>query len=79
VDGAKVMISSRKSSNVEKAVTELSKTGIPSGHFGGIQCHVGNKEDRTRLIEKTVKDFGGIDILISNAAANPHMGPALEV
>jgi len=77
-DGAKVMISSRKTANVENALKDLSKCGIPSTQFAGIQCHVGNKEDRTKMIEKTVQDFGGIDILVSNAAANPHMGPAIE-
>jgi dehydrogenase/reductase SDR family protein 4 len=34
-------------------------------------CHAGVKGDRTRLIEKTVAEFGGFDILISNAAVSP--------
>jgi dehydrogenase/reductase SDR family protein 4 len=68
-DGAKVMISSRKEKNVQKALENLkTKEGIPSDQIKGLVCHVGNKDDRTKLIQQTIKDFGGIDILVSNAA-----------
>jgi NAD(P)-dependent dehydrogenase (short-subunit alcohol dehydrogenase family) len=40
---------------------------------------VGNADDRERLIGETVKLFGGVDILVSNAATNPTMGPMLDV
>lgn len=71
-DGAKVMISSRKEKNVQKALETLrSKEGIPADQIKGQVCHVGNKEDRKKLIQQTLKDFGGIDILVSNAATNP--------
>jgi len=74
------MISSRKAANVEKALQGLySQAGIPEDRVKGTVCHVGNREDRTKLIQKTVQDFGGLDILVSNAAINPHMGLALEV
>jgi dehydrogenase/reductase SDR family protein 4 len=42
-------------------------------------CHAGVKEDRTRLIEKTAAEFGGFDILISNAAVNPDSGRLMKV
>ena len=42
-------------------------------------CHVGKSEDRERLIEETVKQLGGIDILVSNAGTNPAMGAMLDV
>lgn len=44
----------------------------------GLQCHVGNKEDRTALFTTAVKEFGGLDILVSNAAVNPAVGPVLN-
>ena len=31
------------------------------------------------LLLQTVSKFGGIDILVSNAATNPVMGPMLDV
>jgi NAD(P)-dependent dehydrogenase (short-subunit alcohol dehydrogenase family) len=45
----------------------------------GLPCHVGSADDREKLIEETVGQLGGIDILVSNAATNPTMGPMLDV
>lgn len=44
----------------------------------GVKCHVGHAKHRTRLFEETLKHFGGIDILVSNAAVNPQVGPVLD-
>ncbi|XP_076449875.1 dehydrogenase/reductase SDR family member 4-like [Babylonia areolata] len=74
-DGAKVMISSRKQKNVDGAVTQLRNESLD---VAGVVCHVANKEHRARLIEETVSKFGGIDILVSNAAANPYFGTLLD-
>ena len=41
---------------------------------GGTVCHVGKKEDRDNLIQETVTKYGGLDILVSNAAVNPYFG-----
>lgn len=71
-EGAHVVVSSRRQKQVDSAVEALKEQGL-SVH--GLTCHVGNKEDRKRLIEETVKRFGGIDILVSNAAVNPYFGP----
>ncbi|XP_011252942.2 dehydrogenase/reductase SDR family member 4 isoform X2 [Camponotus floridanus] len=67
-EGAKVMISSRKESNVKKAVEELQSEGL---QIEGTVCHVAKAEDRKNLFEKTKANFGGLDILVSNAAVNP--------
>jgi NAD(P)-dependent dehydrogenase (short-subunit alcohol dehydrogenase family) len=68
VDGAHVVISSRKQKNVDEALAKLKSEGSSAS---GMVCHAGVKGDRTRLIEKTVAEFGGFDILISNAAVSP--------
>lgn len=67
-EGAKVMISSRKAANVEKAVSQLKSEGLT---VSGIICHVAKKDDRTNLFKQTQSEFGGLDILVSNAAVNP--------
>ncbi|XP_012541657.1 dehydrogenase/reductase SDR family member 4 [Monomorium pharaonis] len=74
-EGAKVMISSRKEANVKKAVEALKSEGL---QVAGTVCHVGKAEDRKNLFEKTKTDFGGLDILVSNAAVNPMAGPVLD-
>lgn len=74
-DGAHVVVSSRKPANVEKAVAELEGLGYS---VFGVPCHVAKKDQREALMEKTVEKFGGIDILVSNAAVNPTMGGVLD-
>jgi len=70
-NGAKVVVSSRKKDNVLRATDALRNEGIVAK---GIVCHVSKPEDRDNLIDFTLKEFGSIDILVSNAAANPIMG-----
>ena len=48
-EGAKVMISSRKESNVKRAVEELKSEGL---QVAGTVCHVAKAEDRKNLLEK---------------------------
>lgn len=74
-EGAKVVVSSRKEQNVAKAVDRLSKAGLD---VVGIKCHVANSGDRKALFEKAVEKYGGIDILVSNAAVNPEVGAVLD-
>ncbi|XP_055530611.1 dehydrogenase/reductase SDR family member 4 [Wyeomyia smithii] len=74
-EGAKVVVSSRKEQNVAKAVDKLSKAGLD---VAGIKCHVANAADRKALFEKAVQKYGGIDILVSNAAVNPEVGAVLD-
>ena len=76
-DGAKVVVSSRKQDNVDRALNEL-KSLFP-GQVGGLVCHVGKEEDRQKLVDYTLKEFGKIDILVSNVAVNPYFGSLLEM
>lgn len=68
LEGAKVVVSSRQQANVDEAVKCLKNLGID---VLGLVCHVANAGHRKRLFEETIKKFGGIDILVSNAAVNP--------
>eukprot|EP00873_Tetraselmis_striata_P046608 jgi/Tetstr1/466872/TSEL_011329.t1 len=74
-EGARVMLSSRKQQNVDAAVAELRKEGLD---VRGCVCHVSNSEHRQALVAATLKAFGGLDILVSNAAVNPSTGPIVE-
>ena len=50
-DGAKVMISSRKQANVDRAVDELKKENV-TAH--GMVCHVAKPDHRQQLFEKVI-------------------------
>ncbi|CAH2295241.1 dehydrogenase reductase SDR family member 2, mitochondrial isoform X1 [Pelobates cultripes] len=54
-DGAHVLLSSRLQKNVDVAVKQLQEEGLS---VTGIVCHVGNREDRERLLTKVTKDEG---------------------
>ncbi|XP_033754783.1 dehydrogenase/reductase SDR family member 4-like [Pecten maximus] len=74
-DGAKVVVSSRKQKNVDTAIEKLRAKNLD---VYGTVCHVGKKEDRASLIKQTLDQYGGIDIVVSNAAVNPFFGPTLD-
>ncbi|XP_005180869.2 dehydrogenase/reductase SDR family member 4 [Musca domestica] len=74
-DGADVVISSRKQQNVDKAVETLRKENL---NVLGLKCHVSETQDRKQLFEETIKKYGKINILVSNAATNPAVGGVLE-
>lgn len=74
-EGGKVVVSSRKQANVDEAVKLLQDQGAT---VHGVACHVGNAGDRKKLFDETIKCFGGLDILVSNAAVNPEVGQVLD-
>lgn len=70
--GAKVVVSSRKQDAVDEVAAELQQAGIDAK---AIAANVGKLEDCQALIEQTIAAYGGVDILVNNAAANPVFGP----
>ena len=70
------VISMLQASNVEAAVSKLRADGHT---VSGVVCHVGKREDRDNLIQETVAQYGGLDILVSNAAVNPYFGSSSRV
>ncbi len=69
--GAKVVISSRKMENLEKAREEFKS---PDRVFP-IPAHAGKVEELKKLIDSTYEQLGQLDILVNNAATNPYFGP----
>ena len=71
--GAQVMISSRKRDALEAAAAEMT------GDVAVFEANAGNLPAAKLCVEATVQRFGGIDILVNNAATNPYMGPTLDI
>lgn len=70
--GAKVMVSSRKQDAVDAVAKTIQAAG---GEADAFAAHAGSTADLHALVDKTVARFGGVDIIVNNAAANPVFGP----
>ena len=70
--GAKVVVSSRKPDACEAVAAGIRAKG---GEAVVIPCHVARKEELQKLVDQTIAQWGGIDIMVSNAAVNPYLGP----
>ena len=64
--GARVMLSSRKADELEKAVADLEAAGIDA-RWTAADCAV--EADIHRLADDTLERMGDIDILVNNAGA----------
>lgn len=73
--GAKVVVSSRNQEAVDKVVDEIKSKGYSAV---GIACNVGDAAQREKLVQKSIAEFGGVDILVNNAATNPVFGKLAE-
>ncbi|MFQ3648392.1 MAG: glucose 1-dehydrogenase [Anaerolineae bacterium] len=73
--GAKVVLASRKQADLDQVVAGICASG---GDAIAIAAHTGQKQTLIDLAQKTVDHYGRIDILVNNAATNPHFGPVLE-
>ena len=71
--GAKVMLSSRKQDQLEIAAAEIG------GETAVFAANAGDIDSAKACVAATVERFGGLDILVNNAATNPYYGPTLGV
>lgn len=73
--GARVVVSSRKQEAVDSVAESLRADGLEAT---AIACHTGHAAQRQQLVEATVSHYGGVDVLVNNAATNPVYGPLAE-
>jgi NAD(P)-dependent dehydrogenase (short-subunit alcohol dehydrogenase family) len=64
--GAKIMLSSRKASDLEEATAQLQAAGIDARW---IAADCAKDEEINRLADETLERMGDIDILVNNAGA----------
>lgn len=74
--GASVMLSSRKPDALEEAAAGFA--GL-DGEVAWFAAHAGRPEEAEACVAATIERFGALDILVNNAATNPHFGPVLDI
>lgn len=78
--GARVVISSRTGEACTAVATAInSELADGPGSAIAIPANIGRKEELERLVSATRTALGHIDILVCNAAVNPHFGPMSEI
>ncbi|MBM4220375.1 MAG: SDR family oxidoreductase [Gammaproteobacteria bacterium] len=70
--GARVVISSRKADACSATADAIRSAG---GEAIAVPCNISDKEQLRALVDKTLAEWGRIDILVCNAAVNPYFGP----
>jgi NAD(P)-dependent dehydrogenase (short-subunit alcohol dehydrogenase family) len=76
--GASLVVSSRnkRPPELEKVAEEIQAKG---GKALAIPAHVGKKEDVQTVVQKTLKEYGRIDVLVNNAGANPVLSTLVDL
>ena len=74
--GARTVVSSRDAGRVAETAEALRAAGHDAT---GIACNIGRKDELQALVDGSRTAYGRIDILVANAAINPHYGPSMTV
>jgi NAD(P)-dependent dehydrogenase (short-subunit alcohol dehydrogenase family) len=63
--GARVVVASRKAEACKETEEHLRALG---GKVLGVPAHMGSLEDVAEIVRRTVEEFGGVDVVVNNAA-----------
>ena len=74
-EGARVVLTARKSEALAAAVEEL---GGPD-HALGIAGGADDPDHREEVVARAVETFGSLDLLVNNTGINPVYGPLMDV
>ncbi|MEV6524982.1 SDR family oxidoreductase [Longispora sp. NPDC051575] len=75
--GASVAFTGRRAENLNQTLKELSQWA--PGRVATFQGDAGDGEVARDTVSAVLERFGGVDILVNNAAINPYLGPMVEV
>ncbi|MBI3959329.1 MAG: glucose 1-dehydrogenase [Chloroflexi bacterium] len=73
--GAAVVLGSRKQEALDGVAATIRAEG---GQALALAAHTGDSDAVQALVQTATDEFGGVDILVNNAATNPHFGPILS-
>lgn len=72
--GAHVVVSSRKQDACETVVADINAR-FGAGRAIAVAASISSKDALQGLVDRTMQQFGRIDVLVCNAASNPYYGP----
>ncbi|RBI64215.1 3-oxoacyl-ACP reductase [halophilic archaeon] len=67
--GADVVVCSREQGNVDPVADGIEESDRP-GRALAVECDVTDRDAVDALVEATVEEFGGVDVLVNNAGAS---------
>ena len=73
--GARVLIANRTAAAGEAVAQALREQGHEALAMG---CDVGQRDEIEAAVAETVRGFGGLDIVVHNAAVNPWAPPGMD-
>ena len=73
--GASVVVTSRKKDAIEATAQKIRERG---GKAHAVVAHAGVDADNERVVAEAVSVYGGLDVVVANAATNPVFGPATD-
>jgi NAD(P)-dependent dehydrogenase (short-subunit alcohol dehydrogenase family) len=76
--GAAVMLSSRKQDALDAAAAEIS-VATPAARIATFAANAGEPDQAEACVAATVERLGALDILVNNAATNPHFGSLIDI
>jgi NAD(P)-dependent dehydrogenase (short-subunit alcohol dehydrogenase family) len=74
-EGAKVVIAARSQTKIDNTVKDLSQLG----EIIGISMDVSKEKEVQNLVERTLRQYGTVDILVNAAGIQGPIGPLIEV
>jgi NAD(P)-dependent dehydrogenase (short-subunit alcohol dehydrogenase family) len=74
--GASVMLCSRKADALAQSVSSIDEG---SKRLSWFEANVGDPSAAEACVGATVDRFGAVDILVNNAATNPHFGRLMDI
>ena len=74
--GATVALNSRKADACAQAAQEIA--AATGRRVVGVAGNAGDPENCEEIVQRCMDEFGRVDILINNAAANPQFGPIVD-
>jgi NAD(P)-dependent dehydrogenase (short-subunit alcohol dehydrogenase family) len=78
--GASVMLTSRRADGLAAAKEAIDAVlGAGAGAVAWHVANAGDPEQAEACVAATVERFGGVDILVNNAATNPYYGPMIDI